>query len=151
MRPLSQRVEKGWRADLFTQIILLLWTRNRTMVAFEIYILCSALVGFVSASPIQERQSNSSLSPYSLPNSDDAPVIRAAGVEAKRAAFTYGPATGTGPYSPAGALGLAALAADMLVLGTEYAAQQVVTTNDSVFATANTSKVRIIIPPASSR
>lgn len=115
------------------------------MVAVQQYILYSILAASVSASPIQERQTDSTLLAYSLPISDNDPVMRAAGVETKRATFTYGPAVGTGPFSPDGALGAATLAADTLIVGTEYAAQSVIAENDSASATVDTDKVDITV------
>lgn len=111
------------------------------MLAIRGKILYSILIASVSASPIQARQVNSTLDLYSLPDNDEAPVVRAAGVDVKRATFTYADSGYPGPFSPTGVLGAAALAADTLIIGTEYAAQSVVSTNDSLVANVDTAKV----------
>lgn len=111
------------------------------MVNVRNYTLCSALIAFVYASPIQERQSDPTLSPYSLPNTDEPYEARAAGVEVKRATFTYGQAIGAGPFSPDGELGNASVAADTMILEAEMAAQSQLSINDSMSATADSAKV----------
>lgn len=98
----------------------------------------------ISASPVSlraahenhfltSRDNKTLLLPYSLPN-DDPNLLRAADILTKQATFTYGPAIGAGPASPAGALGETYLAIDSAIVDSELTAQVAISTNDSIVA-----------------
>jgi hypothetical protein len=102
----------------------------------------------VAAAPLASQQQDSELqprqlgAPYSLPQNDQSPIVRAAGITTKRATFLYGPGIGGGPYSPTGPLGVKYIAADSALTDSELAAEHVVDTADSVTATTDSAKVR---------
>lgn len=93
----------------------------------------------ISASPVSlraahenhfltSRDNKTLLLPYSLPN-DDPNLLRAADILTKQATFTYGPAIGAGPASPAGALGETYFAIDTAIVDSELTAQVALSTS----------------------
>lgn len=113
-------------------------------MALTLAALFLAISTIVSASPVAlrathenhlliSRDNNTSLLPYSLPN-DDSNLLRAADILTKQATFTYGPAIGAGPASPAGVLGETYFTIDTAIVHSELTAQVAISTNDSVVA-----------------
>lgn len=93
---------------------------------------------------LQVRQDSSIASPpYSLPQNDPNPTLRAAGIATKRATFLYGAGEGGGPYSPSGPLGAAYIAADSAIVNLELGAQAVLDTNDTAVATLDSPQVSL--------
>lgn len=93
------------------------------------------------AQSLQERQDNStSLLPYSLPSTDP-DVLRAADITTKQSTFTYGPAVGAGPYSPAGVLGTTYTTTDSAIVDIELGLQVLITQTDETKARLDSAKV----------
>lgn len=113
-----------------------------------LYFLCLVAV---TASPLpdirdgvqslEERQENStSLLPYSLPPTGP-DAVRAADITTKQLTFTYGPAVGVGPYSPAGALGTTYTATDSAIDDAELGSQVLIMQTDQNKARLDSAKV----------
>lgn len=66
-------------------------------------------------SQLYRRADNDTVEPYSLPESDDEPAVRAQAIEIKRQTFLYGPSpVGGGPFFPTGSLGNATVYRDVV-------------------------------------
>jgi hypothetical protein len=81
---------------------------------------------------LHRREDNTTVEPFSLPESDDEPTVRAQEIEIKRQTFLYGPSPlGGRPFFPTGSLGNATIYRDavqdgavLLAVGQKVAADE---------------------------
>ncbi|KAF3908373.1 hypothetical protein AA313_de0209914 [Arthrobotrys entomopaga] len=95
------------------------------------------LAASAAAVPLVER--SLLLPPFSLPNGQ-VNLVRATGVETKRAGFQYAPGIGGGASSPGGTLGLALIATDEAITTLDLTAQAGVSGPDLTKATLDLGK-----------
>lgn len=97
---------------------------------------------FAAISPRQNGSNDStSLLPFQITQDSSTPDLRAAGIEAKRATFQYGPPVAGGPSYPVGPLALTKKNADLLAVQIDEAPQLVGATVDSTDAGLRSAEV----------
>jgi arachidonate 15-lipoxygenase (second type) / 8-lipoxygenase (S-type) len=77
------------------------------------------------------------LPPYSLPQTDNASLARAADIALKQVGYLYGPPVGGGPYFPSGLLGTAKAAADQVEIQMDEAPILAASSSDAAESAAS--------------
>lgn len=105
-------------------------------LASAVALLCAQSAAGAVISIDKVRRNESTVAKYSLPQDSSDPAARAAGLDATRAGYEYGPPVAGGPYYPAGALGAAKGAADLASLQADLTPQEALVGKDAAAATA---------------